>query len=211
VLARTLIVALAAALLLALGAAPASATHSRGKCKAKGTTVAKNDSARVYEREEEAEVRTTLYGCLWSKNRPVKLQSASGSDPFTFEEYGQVRLRGHFVTWEFTSTDGTCKAACPPNYDATQEFVNVFNLKTRRGDYETSNATDGSLRLNSTGAAAWLSPADGSNTAVNSWDGDGFRTIETGSIRRWRLRGRTLSWINGDQPKTATLRGAAIR
>jgi hypothetical protein len=209
--ARILFPALAVALLLALGAAtPASANHSRGKCKARGDTIVKNDSGRVYEREEDAEV-TTLYGCLWSTNREVELQSSSG-DGFTVNEgYAEVLLRGHFVAWVFTREDISCKADCPPNYDPTQEYVNVFNLKARKGDFETSDPAFGSLRLNSTGAAAWLTTPSSGGSEVNVWDGAGWRSLGSGQIRRFRLRGRMLSWLDGDVPRSYKTQGAAVR
>ena len=47
VLARTLLIASLALLSAAFAAAPAGATHSRGKCTARGDTIAKNDSGRV--------------------------------------------------------------------------------------------------------------------------------------------------------------------
>ena len=211
-LARTVPLALVAALLVALAAAaPAGATHSRGKCKGRGDTIVKNDAGRVYEREEEAEVRQ-LFGCLWASNREIELETASGDDITISESYDEVLLRGRFVAWVFTREDVSCKADCPPDYDATQEYVNVFNLGTRKGDFETSEAVADSLRLNSTGAAAWLTLPDAGRFEVSVWDSNGWRSLGSGSrIRRFRLRGRILSWLDGDVARTFKTRGAAVR
>jgi hypothetical protein len=203
---RVILASLAAAvLLLALSASPAAANHSRGKCTARGHTIAKNDSGRVYEREQDAEV-TALWGCLWSVNRPVELQRAAGDDYVTFESYDNVILRGRYVAWTFKSEDISCKADCPPGYDSTNEYVNVFDLRKRKGDFQVSDPSPGTLRLNTSGAAAWLTTAASGNYDVHAWDRDGHRTLDTGPIRRFRLRGPTLSWINGDVQHSVPLR-----
>ena len=206
---RVILASLAALLLLSLSAAPASATHSRGKCKARGDTIVKNDSGRVYEREQDAEVKT-LWGCLWSVNRPIELDVAAGDDFTTFESYDNVILRGRFVAWTFTHEDVSCKADCPPGYDPTTEYVKTFDLRTRRGDLETSNASPGSLRLNSRGSLAWLAPASNGEQEVHAWDSNGARTLDTGPITKFRLRGVTLTWVNGgDLGRRETLSGSA--
>ena len=209
--ARTLPPVLAIALLVALAAAaPAGATHSRGKCKGRGDTIVKNDSGRVYEREQDTEVKQ-LFGCLWSADRELELETAAGDGFTTFEDYGNVLLRGHFVAWVFTREDISCKADCPPNYDATQEYLNVYNLKARDGDFETSDPLSGSLRLNSTGAAAWLTSAGSGNSEVNVWDGSGWRSLGSGQISRFKLHGRRLTWLDGAEQRSFKTRGAAVR
>jgi hypothetical protein len=206
---RTLLTICLAVLGLSLAAAPASATHSRGKCKARGTTIAKNDLGRVYEREQDAEVKS-LWGCLWSVNRPIELEVAAGDDFTTFESYDDVILRGRFVAWTFVHEDISCKADCPPGYDATTEYVKTFDLRTRDDDLETTDPADGSLRLNTRGSLAWLTLAGSGNHDVHAWDRNGHRTLDTGPITRFRLRGKTLSWVNGgDLARTATLSGSA--
>jgi hypothetical protein len=205
VLARIVVLALAMALPGALAAAPAGATHSRGKCRASGKTIAKNDSGRVYE-TETADGASVLWGCLWSRNSPVEMEVAAGDDFTTFESYGGVILRGRHVAWVFTSEDISCKADCPPGYDATTEYVNVFDLKRRAGETTRSDPAFDSLRLNSGGATAWLTLEGSNNYGVNAWDRKGHLVLDQGPIRRFRLRGPTLSWINGDVPHSATLR-----
>lgn len=208
-LARTLTALTLAVILLALAATSADATHSRGKCKARGTTIAKNDTGRVYEREEEAEVRS-LWGCTWSRNRPFQMEVAEGDDFTTFESYDNVILRGRFVAWVFTHEDISCKADCPPNYDATTEYVRTYDMRTGADAEETSDPEAGKLRLNSSGSLAWLTLAGDGNRDVHAWDAAGHRTLDSGLIGKFRLRGRTLSWVNGgDLARTATLAGSA--
>jgi hypothetical protein len=206
---RTLIAAVTAFAILALTAGSAEATHSRGKCKARGDTIAKNDTGRVYEREQDAEVKT-LWGCVWERNKAFKIEVAEGDGFVTFESYDNVMLRGRFVAWTFTHEDISCKADCPPGYDATTEYVKTFDLKTRDEDLETSDAYPGSLRLNRGGSLAWLTSAGDGNLEVHAWDGDGARTFDTGMITKFRLRGPTLSWVNGgDLGRIERLSGSA--
>jgi hypothetical protein len=84
--------------------------------------------------------------------------------------------------------------------------VKVFDMKTRKGDEEISDASAGTLRLNSRGSVAWLTAADGGNQDVHAWDRDGHRVLDTGAISKLRLRGAVLSWRNGDQQRSQTLR-----
>jgi hypothetical protein len=204
---RTLIAAVTALAILGLTSSSADATHSRGKCKARGTTIAKNDTGRVYEREQEADVRT-LWGCVWSRNQPFEIEVAAGDDISTFESYDNVLLRGRYVAWNFTREDVSCKADCPPGYDATTEYVRVLDMRTEDSAQETSDPESGSLRLNSRGSLAWLTLAGGGNRDVHAWDRKGHRMVDTGPVRRFRLRGPTLSWLNGDVAKSETLSGA---
>ncbi len=191
-----------------MAAAPASATHSRGKCKQRGETIAKNDTGRVYEREQEAEVRV-LWGCLWSRNRPFQIDVAESDDLTTSESFDDVLLRGSFVAWTFTHEDISCKADCPPGYDPTTEYVKTFDMRTRDADFDTSDAFPGTLRLNADGSLGWLSAAAGGAYDVHAWDGTGKRVPDSGQIRRLRLRGSRLSWINGDVVRSETLSGSA--
>ena len=199
-LARTLTALTLAVILIALASTSADATHSRGKCKKRGTTVAKNDSARVYERG------ASLYGCAWSKNVEEVLDTASDDD-YTSITYGNVILRGRYVAWIQSNEDYSCKADCPAGYDAITEYVNVFDLAKGDGDSTAADPAFDSLRLNSRGSTAWLEIAGSDTQNVFAWDlGREDKLLDAGPIRRFRLRGRTLSWLNGDVQHSVTLR-----
>jgi hypothetical protein len=43
-----------------------------------------------------------------------------------------VKLSGVRVRWRFTATDDSCKAGCPPGYDATTSSRYERNLRTRK-------------------------------------------------------------------------------
>jgi len=126
---------LAAVVVLAL--APAGSAHaatSKGKCSFKGSaTVAKNKYACVFTRPSRSgdEVER-LYGCLYSVNRRVWLDTSSDDEYVTSEEFSDVQLKGRFVTWTHISTDISCKADCPAGYDGTSERTLRADLRTRR-------------------------------------------------------------------------------
>ncbi|HEX8744957.1 MAG TPA: hypothetical protein VF712_17665 [Thermoleophilaceae bacterium] len=200
-LARTLTAALMAFVLLALAATSADATHSRGKCKQRGSTVVKNDSARVFRRG------SSLYGCLWSRNRAVLLDAES-DDLYTSETIGEVTLRGRYVAWTKASEDSSCKADCPPDYDATTENVHVYELAARGGDHIAADPLSGTLRLNTHGTTAWLEAGAGGAREVHAWEfGRGSdELLDSGDVSRFRLRGRELSWLNAGTPHSVTVR-----
>jgi hypothetical protein len=205
---RTFIALVISFAILGLSAGTADAKHSRGKCKARGDTIAKNDTGRVYETSNGD--ATTLWGCTWSRNRPFEMEMAAGDDFVTFESYDDVMLRGRFVAWTFTREDVSCKADCPPGYDATTEYVRTFDMRTGDENSETSDPAAGTLRLNTRGSLAWLTAAGAGNQDVHAWDGAGHRTLDTGQIGKFRLRGATLSWVNGgDVGRRETLSGSA--
>jgi hypothetical protein len=135
---------------------------------------------------------------------------ASGDGFTTSESYDNVILRGRYVAWTFVREDISCKADCPPNYDPTTEFVKTFDLRTRDEDLETTDGVAGSLRLNTRGSLAWLILAGNGNHNVHAWDRNGARMIDTGPITKFRLRGTTLTWVNGgDIGRRETLSGSA--
>ena len=203
--ARLLAIAALALLSTAFLAAPAGATHSRGKCTARGDTIAKNDSGRVYETVDDEGVET-LWGCLWSRNKPVELDTDTGDDYVTIDGYSYVTLRGRHVAWIHSSGDISCKADCPPGYGQTTEYVHVFDLKRRRGESTLSHPVYDGLRLNTFGAVAWLTREGQDVLAVNAWKrAETHRVLDQGAIRRFRLRGTELSWLNGDVPHSQTL------
>ena len=58
--------------------------------------------------------------------------------------------------------------------------------------------------LTTGGALAWTAPG----FAVNAYDGDGARTLDSGAdVRPGSLRrhGATVSWVNGSETRSAAL------
>jgi hypothetical protein len=115
-------------------AGTAGAASKSAKCSMKGsTTVVKNRYARVFTRPSRGgdEVER-LYGCLYSKNRRVWLDTSSDDQYVTSEEFSDVKLDGRIVTWRHVSTDISCKADCPPGYDGSSERDMRADLRTRK-------------------------------------------------------------------------------
>ena len=196
---------LVAALTLAVAAAPANATHSRGKCKQRGKTLVRNDSGRLFERSNVGG-GLTLMGCLWSENRTVVIDTAY-SDDVTDHTYGQERLAGRYAAWTTSTEDESCKAECPSDYPGVRFQVHVMNLRT-----ETERAIDGlpagsAFRLNADGVAAWLASLGGGQREVHVWTAKVHEVLDTGPIRSatLRLTRDTLSWVNGDRQGTVQL------
>jgi hypothetical protein len=200
----TLVAALAACTALAASTEAASAhticdrAHSR--------TVVQNSTARVYSTGNSD--RGALYGCLFANGSTVKLETRY--DDGLVESYGwsRVRLAGRFVAWQFTHTDDSCKANCPPGYEPTTYSVNVYDLKRRVGKGINRHSEGNTLRVNSRGALAWLEGLGGGQREVHAWDVGDHRVLDTGAIRggsAFRLNGSTLSWFEDDAGKTATL------
>jgi hypothetical protein len=152
---RKLVVAVTFVALAAAGPAPAK--RDRGACeRAHSKTIAENRVARVFEREQDADVRSTLHGCLFARDRSVSLATAYDDDYVTAEGYDDVRLRGRYVAWTTFYEDSSCKAACPPDYDATSYSVRVRDLRRPGGRSATTVTPARRLALSRAGAVAWV-------------------------------------------------------
>ena len=163
--------------------APAEAAK-RKSCRAKdATTVASNRTARIYERDatvNDDPAGSKLIACIRSTGRRILLASAFDDGLTQSESYDKVVLRGRYVAWYSVAEDVSCKAACPPDYDATTELVEVYNL-ARRKRRSTFGVPAGDLALTRKGGLAW---AEGSGTAVevHALDKDGHRQLDSGAI-----------------------------
>jgi hypothetical protein len=210
-----LLPAVLAATALAVAAAPAAAAESRVCRPAGSKTVAQNGQARLYAvSDDQSIVTTTLYGCLFSRGKPLKLADAYDDDFVLSSGYRTPRLAGRFVAFGGFDYDISCKADCPQDYDPGGEWMTVANLTTRRlrSVEIPAEAAGESLRLNSAGAVAWLQRVGGGERQVHVWDADGHRVVDTGPIRgksRFRLLGSALTWDDAGTARSLTLRGAA--
>jgi hypothetical protein len=125
------LLALIAVLTTVLAVAPADGKTSK-PCARKGShTVTANQQARVYELANKSG-GSNLYGCLRSNDRRQLLASGYDDNYTSSGTYDRVKLKGHVVSWRFTSVDDSCKAACPPGYNPTSTHRYSRNLKTRK-------------------------------------------------------------------------------
>jgi hypothetical protein len=200
-----------AALLLALAAlflaAPAADAKSK-PCSRKGSsTIASTKSVRVY-RVKNADGGFDLFGCLRSDGRRQKLEHGYDDMIETSGTSDRVHVAGHFVAWQFTAYDVSCKADCPPGYDPTTVRLRIRDLKKRKTKtVDGEVASHGRLVLTTGGSIAWTQQGVGSAVDVNAYDGAGRRQLDHGQIPpdSLRLTGNVAHWNNGGTPKQATL------
>ena len=193
-----------AATLTAVCALPSSA-DGKARCKVKGSeTVKANSLVRVYSRPDR-EGGTEVRGCWRATGRKVLLAYEFDDEYVTSSSYRDLRLAGRFVAFVWEATDVSCKAACPPDYQASRSYVEVRDMRTRRERSASSAPAHGSLKLSSRGVAAWLGPADaGSELLVTDGAGAG-RLVDSGAIAGVGLRGLRLGWKNGGEPRGVDL------
>ena len=123
--------ALAIASLALVGASPAAQAKSK-PCSRKGShSIVSTKSVRVY-RVKNSDGNYDLFGCVRSNGRRQKLEHGYDDMIETSGTFDRVHVAGHFVAWQFTAYDVSCKAACPPGYDPTAVTLRVRDLKKRK-------------------------------------------------------------------------------
>jgi hypothetical protein len=185
-------------------AAPAPA-GAKARCAAKRShTVAKNRLVRVYSVSRNGNRR--LRGCLRATGRRVLVVREYDDGYVESGTYRDVRLAGRFVAVVFDATDVSCKAACPPDYEATQTSVVISDVRSRRDRTPRTHEAVGSLRLSTAGVAAWLAPIAG-GFEVHAYDGSGEPVLDSGAIdpASLRLAGLHLTWANAGVARSAEL------
>ena len=201
---RTTAVVTAALLVLLTGADFASA--SPRVCGKPGSrTVKSTQFVRVYSVRNRDGGRN-LYGCLRSNDRRQLMTRSSDDDYVSSSSFGHVKVAGRFVAWEQVDTDISCKAACPPDYDATTEALFIRDLKTRRTK-AVDGRVDGRLVLTGGGAIAWTQTGTGGAGVVDAFDGHGARTLDEGNVdlESLSLSGSTVAWTRDGVIESAAL------
>jgi len=190
---------------LLVGPSPADAAKRKAKpsCAKKGsTTVRTSPDARLYTVFTRDGI-DRLYGCLRSVGRPVELSEAT-DDIDADSSFDDVRLSGRYAAWVETSTDLSCKAACPPFYTGITETVNVYDLRRRRTMRSVpAGVTDHALVLTRHGGAAWFSSDE-----VIAADRSGTRRLDIGVLKARSLRVEIsiVSWVRDGVERFARLR-----
>jgi hypothetical protein len=190
---------------LTVAAAPAPASAAKARCAAKRShTVAKNRLVRVYFISRNGQRR--LKGCLRASGRRVLVVKEYDDGYVESGAYRDVRLAGRFVAVVFDATDVSCKAACPPDYEATQTSIVISDIRTRRDRTTRTHEVPGSLRLATAGVAAWLAPIAG-GSELHAYDGTGEPVLDSGAIdpASVALAGLRLSWASAGLARSAEL------
>jgi hypothetical protein len=200
---------------LLAGASPADAARHKAapSCAKKGSrTLLRATGVRVFTvpATSEGDRVVRLYGCLSANGRRQVLSERSDDGYVTSSGFDDVRLAGTYVGWHSFATDVSCKADCPPGYDATSESMIAYDLRRRRvsrraaiGDY-----TARSLALTRHGGLAWLSAGTPGPQQLNVADRTGHRVLDTGVIAPASVRAEIsiVSWVRDGVERFARLR-----
>ena len=182
------LIAVAGLLLLA-----PSAQAARPPCSKGGETLAANRVVRVFE------TQSRLIACTKADRDRDVLARRFDDGYVTSSDYGRVVLAGSFVAWVQTSTDVSCKAACPPGYEPTKTWVTIRDAAT---DDERSARVGAvsELVLTRTGGAAWIE-----GDAVRALTDDGERTLDTGAVSALEASRSRVSWLDAGELRAAAL------
>jgi hypothetical protein len=200
--------AIGVAVAVALVVTSPTAEAKSKPCTRKGShTIVATKSVRVY-RVENSDGNFDLYGCLRSDGKRQKLQHGYDDMIETSGTFDRVHVAGHYVAWQFTAYDVSCKTACPPDYNSTVVTLRVRDLKKRKTvNVRGEVASGGRLVLTTGGAIAWTQQGVGSAVAVLAYDGTGRRQLDSGQVPPGSLylSGRIAHWTNAGAPKQASL------
>ena len=186
--------------------AEAAAEEPKRECPRAGTkTVARNGVVRLYERKRD--VNRRLFACLRRSQRTKRVISSYDDGIYVSAEYSNVRLAGYFVAWSYERTDVSCKAECPPGYNATHRSIGFYDLRSRGSRDIFGAAEERALVLTSSGALAWAQRASDGQIEVVARSRSGRRVLDRGAIppSSLRLRGSALVWTNAGVERSAPL------
>lgn len=166
---RRLGLAVLTALVLAL---PAAETQASASCAVRGSkTIAKNPVARLYS------LRGNLMACTRATGRKRLVAESYDDGYVTSGSWSRPVLAGRYVGLVYTSTDISCKAACPPDYEPTRVSTHVYDLQHGRVVASTPGDA-GDFALTTNGALVWVAGRElranrgGTVTVLDSGDID---------------------------------------
>ena len=196
-------------------AAPAdavSATDAKRRkpptCNLKGSkTVLQNRNVRLFELRITDGKR--LYGCLKRVGKRRRLTKAFDDGYTQSSDYGSIRLAGRFVAWQDIATDISCKADCPPGYNADSSSISVYDLARRRSRTFSGTPLNESLLVTRRGSLAWAQRSQ-TDTAVEVYAAEGrtARMLDRGNVDpdTLKVRGATLVWMKDGIERSAPFR-----
>jgi hypothetical protein len=178
---------------LAAGATAAPAAKKPTCFKAKGKTVASHTRARVFERGNRT------YACMRGK-RPRLLTRDFDDQYVTSGTTGQIALAGNYVAYAYNLTDVSCKAACPPEFDTSQDSLTLLNLVSGREQQVTENYDGEPFALTETGAVGWIMRGEAPRRLMVLFMGNVTQqdqgNLQEGSVEASRSR---LTWLRDGQ------------
>jgi hypothetical protein len=203
---RVAVLVLAIVLVTAGGAPSAEGAKRKKSCRAAHShTIASNRYVRLFSKANHESGRN-VYACLRGSGKRELITRSFDDGYVASGEYSNVGLAGRFVAWFESQTDISCKAACPPNYQATTEYIGLCNLRSGRCRQVDGEVTGHALVLTRRGALAWAQ--DGTEEVeIHASDRAGERILDSGNIRpaSLKVRGLVVSWTKDGQARSATL------
>lgn len=207
--------------LVLIGGLASDASATRSACR-KGSTIAKTERARVFR------IGDTVLGCLYSTRRPVELAVVYRNEGSDYGQLDRVRIAGRFVAFgqsqagrqeQVYSVEVVDLRSGKGAYYPTGELPDQVAQSCNSSGHQCAGVgptTD--LELRNTGAVAWIAnnvyarfglyPENVRREVHRAQAGtdvllDAGPDIDPRSLKR---RGRTISWMNAGQTRSASLR-----
>jgi hypothetical protein len=205
---KRLLLVLAAGSLLAVPATGSAANHRKPCARPHTHTLAHNSVARVFAGppRKGSDADKWLYGCLRSKDRKVPLDNAFDDGLTQSADFSHVVMRGSFVAWASSSTDNSCKAACPPAYEPTTYGVNVMGLRRHIGRGADLDQPAHRVLVSRHGAAVW-SEGSGAERELFALEENAPRKLDAGdySVSSIAITGDRVTWTHAGADMSSPL------
>jgi hypothetical protein len=157
-----------------------------------------------------------VYACLFSRNRPQKLQLPPSAGRSVLTSFANYRIQPPWIgySWKTTIVDSGASGVAVLNLQSgriRRAAVSFSNSSVRDVSYVTD------VELKSDGSIAWISegtkPAPPPETPfthqVEVSDKGGYRVLETSpeiGLKSLSLKGSELTWIAGSDTRSAAVR-----
>jgi hypothetical protein len=197
------------------GVAAMPAAAKKPTCKRPGTsTVVQNRDVRVFTRTPPtpSNFKTTiLYGCRKRTGHSRRLAKRFDDGIFDSEDFGLVRVRGNSVALYHKLFDVSCKADCPPGFEATTRFLKLVDLrlKTARVVKIDSRPAESRLLIDKHGDMVWPRWLAFNQIEVRALDATGEHVVDSGPIHPESLglsAAGQLRWTKDGVGKTVALK-----
>ena len=200
-------VTVAALALMLCAAAPADAATRKAKpsCAKKGSkTVVRSRDARVYTARgvrAEGSTGTGLVGCLAANGKKTVLALKDTGESDVPGAFANVRLSGRYVAFSTRTTDTSCKASCPPEFNPDTYSVRAYDLRRGRRVRLVNTGPVSAVAVTQRGGVAWVQGSE-----LRAVDGGGQRVLDTGAISALSAEISIVSWVRDGVERFARLR-----
>jgi len=201
----TAIVAALALTLCAVAPADAAKRKAKPSCAKKGSkTVVRSRHVRVYTApgvRAEGSTGTGLVGCLVANGKKTVLALKATGESTVPGAFDNVRLAGRYVAFSTRTTDTSCKAACPPDFNPNTYSVRAYDLRRGRRVRLVNTGPVSAVAVTQKGGVAWVQ-----GSQLVAVDGGGQRVLDTGAIGALSAEISIVSWVRDGVERFARLR-----